>query len=147
MFKNMDSNKLLSKVGSWYLVCWLFSQIYDQLMCYCRWKMTFGGRQPLLEDDLWWKTTFGGRQPSMEDGVGGRRPLFGERQPSVEDNLRWKTTFVGRWLLVEDDILLNKLHNCIFQVISVCSIIQHYNIVFALAGRIVNLTNESCRNY
>ena len=23
------------------------------------WKMTFGGRQPSVEDNLWWKTTFG----------------------------------------------------------------------------------------
>ena len=26
--------------------------------------MTYGGRQPSMEDDLRWKTTFGGRQPS-----------------------------------------------------------------------------------
>ena len=26
-----------------------------------KWKMTFGGRWPLVEDDLQWKTTFGGR--------------------------------------------------------------------------------------
>ena len=26
-----------------------------------RWKMRFGGRWPLGEDDLWWKMTFGGR--------------------------------------------------------------------------------------
>ena len=32
-----------------------------------RWKMTFTGRQPLVEDDLQWKTTFGGRQPLVED--------------------------------------------------------------------------------
>ena len=52
-----------------------------------RWKMTFTGRQPLVEDDLWCKnlrckTTFGGRQPS------------------VDDNLQWKTTFCGRGPLV-----------------------------------------------
>ena len=26
-----------------------------------------GGRQPLVEDDLWWNTTFSGRQPLMEN--------------------------------------------------------------------------------
>ena len=44
---------------------------------YGRWKMTFGGRRPMVEDDLWWKATFGGRQPS------------------VEDDLWWKTNFGG----------------------------------------------------
>ena len=29
-----------------------------------RWKMRFGGRWPLVEDDLWWKMTFSGRRPS-----------------------------------------------------------------------------------
>ena len=49
------------------------------------WKMTFGGRRPLVEDHFWWKTTFGGRQPL------------------VEDDLWWKTAFGGKRLLVEDD--------------------------------------------
>ena len=51
-----------------------------------RWKMTFGGKEPLVEDALWWKTTFGGRQPKEED------------------NFLWKTTFVGRQPSVEDDL-------------------------------------------
>ena len=56
------------------------------------WKMTLGGRQPLLEDDLQWKTTFSERRPSGVDDFwwkttfGERRP-FGERQPSVEDDI------------------------------------------------------------
>ena len=28
--------------------------------------MTFGGRHPWVEDDLWWRTTFSGRQPSVD---------------------------------------------------------------------------------
>ena len=40
------------------------------------WKTTFGGRRPLVEDDLQWKTTFGGRQPSVEDDL-------------LEEDLRW----------------------------------------------------------
>ena len=45
--------------------------------------MTFGGRHPLVEEDLWWRTAFGERQPSVEDDL------------LVEDDLRWKTTFSG----------------------------------------------------
>ena len=41
-------------------------------------KTTFGGRQPLLEENLWWKTT------------------IVERRPSVVDDLRWKMTLSGR---------------------------------------------------
>ena len=44
-------------------------------MCYG--KTTFGGRQPLVEDDLRWKMT------------------CGVRRPAVEDDLQWKTTFAG----------------------------------------------------
>ena len=64
-------------------------------------KTTFGGRQPLLEDDLWWKTTFSGRgsfvgrQSSVEDNLWWRT-TFGGRRPTVEDDLQWKTTFGGR---------------------------------------------------
>ena len=39
--------------------------------------MTFSGRRPSVEDDMWWKTT-----------LDGRRPV-------VEDDLRWKMTFAG----------------------------------------------------
>ena len=31
------------------------------------WKMIFGGRQTLVEDDLWWKTSFGGSWILVED--------------------------------------------------------------------------------
>ena len=52
--------------------------------------MTFGGRQPSVEDDLQWKKTFGGRQPLMEDNLWWKM-TFGERRPLVEDDLPWKT--------------------------------------------------------
>ena len=42
-----------------------------------RWKTTFDGRHPLMEDTLWWKTSFDGRQTLMEN------------------YLWWKTTFDG----------------------------------------------------
>ena len=71
--------QLLSKVGGWYLVCWLFSQIYK-----INQGVMVGGRQPSVEDDLRWKTT------------------FGERWPLVEGNLRWKITFSGREPLMEN---------------------------------------------
>ena len=57
------------------------------IRCYGRWKTTFGGRRPSLEDNLRWKMTFGGRRLLLED------------------NLRWKTTYCGRRHLVEDDLL------------------------------------------
>ena len=44
--------------------------------------MSFGGKQPSLEDKLWRKTTFGGRHPLVED-------TFGGRQPSMEDDISW----------------------------------------------------------
>jgi len=52
-------------------------------------KTTFGGRHPLVKDDLWWrlKTTFGGRRPSVKDDLWWNM-TFGGRQPSVEDDLR-----------------------------------------------------------
>ena len=34
-----------------------------------RWKKTFGGRKPLMQDDLRWETTFGGRQPLVEEDL------------------------------------------------------------------------------
>ena len=55
--------------------------------------MTFGGRQPSVEDNLRWKTTFGGRQPLVEDSHQGKTP-FGGRRPSVEGDLPWRTTLV-----------------------------------------------------
>ena len=30
------------------------------------WKMTFGGRQPLVDEEILWKTTCGGRRPSLD---------------------------------------------------------------------------------
>ena len=56
------------------------------------WKMTFGGRRPLVEDDLLWKTNFIGRWTSVEDNLQWKR-TFGGRRLSVEDDLQWKTTF------------------------------------------------------
>ena len=64
-------------------------------MGYGRWKTTFGGRQPSMEDDLWWKMTFGERRPLVEDKL-RLKTTFGGRQPLVEDNLCWKITFGGR---------------------------------------------------
>ena len=32
-------------------------------------KLTFDGRQPLMEDNLGWKTIFDGKQPLMEDDL------------------------------------------------------------------------------
>ena len=54
----------------------------------CRWKTIVGGRRPLVEDDLWWKTTLSGRQLSVEDDLWWMM-TFGGRQPSVEDHLQW----------------------------------------------------------
>ena len=34
-----------------------------------RWKTTFDGRHPLMEDVLWWKTNFDGKLPLMEDDL------------------------------------------------------------------------------
>ena len=74
--------------------------------------MTFGGRLPTLEDDLrredglWWKMTFIGRQPLVEDEPRWKA-TFGGRQTSLEDNLQWKTTFDGRRPLVVTPLLDN----------------------------------------
>ena len=72
------------------------------------WKMTFDGRQPLMQDDLWWKMTFNGRQPLLEDNLqwkpicDGRRHLIednlDERRFFMEDNLWSNMTFDGRRL-------------------------------------------------
>ena len=99
MFVQKDFRPLLSKVGDW--VCWLFSQIFDQPRC--RWKTIFGGRQSLVEGNLWWKATFGGRQPSGENDL-KEKSTFGEKQPSVEDDFCSKTTFGGGQPLTEDDL-------------------------------------------
>ena len=90
----------------------------------CR-KMAFGGRWPSMKGNLWWETTFGGRQPLLQDDLCERRPsvenyllgrpcsveddhqwktIFSGWQPLVEDNLWWKTTFYGRQPLVEDSL-------------------------------------------
>ena len=74
--------------------------------------MTFDGRRPLIEDDLWWKTTLDGRLPLAEENLwrkttlDRRRPLTGDdlwqkttidkRRPLTEDNLWRKKTFDGR---------------------------------------------------
>ena len=55
-----------------------------------QWKMTFGGRRPLVEDDLRWKMTFGGRRPLLEDDLWWKMTCGGKR-PSVEDDVWWKT--------------------------------------------------------
>ena len=67
------------------------------------WKMTFGGRRPLVEDKLRFKTTFWGRQPLVEDNLCWKT-TFGGRQPSVKDDLWWKTTCSGRRPSAEDDL-------------------------------------------
>ena len=54
--------------------------------------MTFGGRGPSVEDDLWWKMT------------------FSARRPSVEDDLQWEATF-GGFLLAAYNTLQHFLVN------------------------------------
>ena len=44
-----------------------------------RWKMSFGGRQPVVEDDLWWEMTFGGRRLMVEDDLWGKTTFIGGR--------------------------------------------------------------------
>ena len=48
--------------------------------------MTFGGGEPLVEDDLGWKTTLGGRRTWVEDDH-PRKTSFSGKQPLVEDDL------------------------------------------------------------
>ena len=50
------------------------------------WKMTFDGRRPLMEDDLWWKTTFEGTRPLMEDDLWWKTPFDGRRSSMEDDN-------------------------------------------------------------
>ena len=88
-WKTTFSGEATSKQGR--KVYWLFSQIYEQPRCYGKWKATFRGTQPRVEEDLRWKMTLGGRRPSMED------------------NLRWKTTFDGNWPLMKDGLWWNKI--------------------------------------
>ena len=81
---------------------------------FCRCRLSFDGRRPLREDDLWWKTTFVGRWTLVEDDFwwkttfDGRRPLmkktFDWRRPLMKDDLWWETTFDGRQPLMEDDL-------------------------------------------
>ena len=49
-----------------------------------------GGRQHLVEDDLWWKANFGGRRPLVEDDLRWKKTYSGTR-PSVEEDFWWKT--------------------------------------------------------
>ena len=70
--------------------------------------MTYGGRRPLVEDEIWWKTTFDGRQPLLEDNLQFKMTCGG-RQPLVEDDLwwktEWKTPFSGRRPLLDPCML------------------------------------------
>ena len=75
--------------------------------------MTFGGRQPLVEDNLQWQTTFGGRQPLVEDDLLWKT-IFSERQPSVEGDLWWKMTFHGRRPLLDPYMLPRPLCGVFF---------------------------------
>ena len=63
-----------------------------------RWKTNSNGKQLLIEYTFWWKITFDGRQPLIEDDL---KTPFDERQ----DNHLWKTTIIdGRGDLMLDDI-------------------------------------------
>ena len=70
--------------------------------------MTFNGRWPLTEDNLWWKTTFDGRRSLTEDDLWQKttwwKTTFDRRRPLMEDDLWWKTTFDGRRPLTEDNL-------------------------------------------
>ena len=65
--------------------------------------MTFDGRHPLAEDDLWRKTTLDRRHPFTEDDL-WQKTTFDERRPLTEDDLWQKTTFDGRRHSSEDDL-------------------------------------------
>ena len=65
--------------------------------------MTFDGRHPLAEDDLWRKTTLDRRHPLTEDDL-WQKTTFDERRPLTEDDLWQKTTFDGRRHSSEDDL-------------------------------------------
>ena len=68
--------------------------------------MTFGGRRPLVEDNLRWKTNFSGSKSLVEDDLRWKT-TFGKRRPVVKDNRRWKTTIGGRRPSVEDNLKWN----------------------------------------
>ena len=60
-----------------------------------QWKMTFSGRQPLVEDDLLWKNDLPFEDDLLWEDDLRWKTAFGGRRPSVDDDLHWKTTFVG----------------------------------------------------
>ena len=102
--------------------------------------MTFGGRRPLVEDDLrwkttfsednlWWKTTLGGKQPSVEDNL-GLKTTFSDRRPSVEDNLRWKTTLSERRPSVDPCLLPSLLYD-IFATVHLTNSLKMHSIQFS----------------
>ena len=67
--------------------------------------MTFDGRQPLIEEDLWWKKTFEGRRPSKEEDLWRNKTKFEGKRHLMQDKVWWKMTFDGwqsldwRWLV------------------------------------------------
>ena len=65
--------------------------------------MTFDGRHPLAEDNLWQKATLDRRHPFTEDDL-WQKTTFDERRPLTEDDLWQKTTFDGRRHSLEDDL-------------------------------------------
>ena len=65
--------------------------------------MTFGGRQPSMEDNHRWKTTICGRRPSVKDDLGWKM-TFIRRRPWVEDDLQWKMTHCRRWPLLKENL-------------------------------------------
>ena len=64
-------------------------------------KMTFDGRQHLMEGNILWKTTFDGKRPKMEDTLWWKT-TFCRRQPLIEDDLILKMTFDGWEPFMED---------------------------------------------
>ena len=58
------------------------------------WKMTFDGRQPLMDGILWWKT-------NIVTGNIWWKTTFDGRQHLMEDRIWWKTTFEGRQHLID----------------------------------------------
>ena len=60
--------------------------------------------------------TFGERQPQVEDDFGGRRPLVEDSRCwkttfGMKDDLRWKATYGGRRLSVEDNLCWKKTYD------------------------------------
>ena len=75
----------------------------DELSCaILRIKLSFDGRQPLMEDKLWWRTNCHGGRTLMEDNLWWKTTFDG-RQPLMEDNLWWKTTYDEKQPLMEED--------------------------------------------